>query len=164
MRLLAEPKDKAMRPVRKERDMSQSKNRDYPYEDIIGLPHHVSSTRPPMPVRDRAAQFSPFSALSGYDSVVKEAARITDSRAEMDENEVEHLNAQLQMLLFHLEEEPEAVFTYFKPDEKKSGGSYVTVFGTVAAIDPIAKCVLLSDGTSILMETLREIQIRPKKT
>ena len=87
------------------------------YDEIIGLPHHVSKTRPQMPMSDRAAQFSPFAALTGYDAVVKETGRLTDEKIELDEETLTARNMRYQLLTDSLKDSPEVRITYFKPDE-----------------------------------------------
>lgn len=99
------------------------------YDDIIDLPHHVSATRPQMSMKDRAAQFSPFAALTGYDAAIKETGRLTDQKVEMDTEALNVLNMKFQILIDSLAEEPEVTFTYFKPDERKDGGAYIDVTG-----------------------------------
>ena len=99
------------------------------YEDIINLPHHVSKTRPQMSMLDRAAQFSPFAALTGYDAAIKETGRLTDEKIEMDEDRKAALDMKQAYLIEMIDEQPEISVTYFLPDTKKSGGSYVTVTG-----------------------------------
>lgn len=113
------------------------------YDDIINLPHHVSAKRPHMSVIDRAAQFSPFAAVVGYDAAVKETARLTDRRVELDEYEKDALNEKLNIVAAHIEERPEIAITYFKPDDKKAGGAYVTVTGCVKKIDDYEHIVCL---------------------
>ena len=117
------------------------------YQDIIDLPHYVSKTRPPMPMSDRAAQFSPFAALTGYDEAIGETARLTDRQRELDENELETLNRQLQSVLDQPEASREVSVTYFRPDGKKAGGSYVTVTGRLKKIDMDAGLLLLEHST-----------------
>ncbi len=119
------------------------------YDDIINLPHHVSGTRPQMSAHDRAAQFSPFAALIGYDAAVAETARLTDERIELDESQKEALSQRLLMLSEQIDDHPEAVFTYFVPDKRKSGGKYVTATGSVKKIDEYENVVVLTDGTRI---------------
>ena len=113
------------------------------YDDIIDLPHHVSETHPPMSRADRAAQFSPFAALTGYDAAVRESARVTEQRIELDEGVKAELNARLNCILEHLSEHPQVSITYFMPDEKKSGGAYRTVTGAVRKLDSFAKTLTL---------------------
>ena len=86
------------------------------YEDIINLPHHVSATRPQMSMMDRAAQFSPFAALTGYDAAIKETARLTEQKIELDDYEKEEINDKIQLIAEHLGEDFEVVITYFQPD------------------------------------------------
>ena len=90
------------------------------YDNIINLPHHVSPTRTPMPMEDRAAQFSPFAALTGYDDAVRETARLTGRRIELDEYEKAAVNEKLLYLSRHIKELPRACITYFVPDEKRA--------------------------------------------
>lgn len=128
------------------------------YNDIIDLPHHVSTKRPRMSMQDRAAQFSPFAALTGYDAAVKEAARLTDSRTELSDDELSILNIKFQILLEHLREKPNVSFTYFKPDEKKSGGKYVTLRGIVKKADTFKRLVVMQDDTGIPMDDILDIE------
>lgn len=128
------------------------------YDDIINLPHHVSTTRPHMSVIDRAAQFSPFAAVVGYDAAVKETARLTDRRVELDEYEKDTLNEKLNIVAEHIEERPEIAITYFKPDDKKAGGAYVTVTGCVKKIDDYDHIVCLTDGAKVPIEEIIEIE------
>ena len=115
------------------------------YDDIIDLPHHVSLSRPHMERSDRAAQFSPFAALTGYESAVKETARLTDQRVELDENEREALDKKLAVLAARLGEQPEITVTYFVADERKEGGSYVTARGRVKKIQSYEGMLILED-------------------
>lgn len=121
------------------------------YDDILALPHPVSNTHPPMPLIDRAAQFSPFAALTGFDAAVLEAARLTERRPELDDSRKEQLNACLQMLKQHIRERPQAEICYFLPDERKAGGSFVTVSGRVKKVDDLACRVIMADGRGIPM-------------
>ena len=128
------------------------------YDDIIDLPHHVSETHPPMSRADRAAQFSPFAALTGYDAAVRETARVTERRIELDEGVKAELNARLNCILEHLSEHPQVSITYFMPDEKKSGGAYRTVTGAVRKLDSFAKTLTLVDGTVVPMEEMIHVE------
>lgn len=128
------------------------------YDDIINLPHHVSAKRPHMSVIDRAAQFSPFAAVVGYDAAVKETARLTDRRVELDEYEKDALNEKLNIVAEHIEERPEIAITYFKPDDKKAGGAYVTVTGHVKKIDDYEHIVCLTDGAKVPIEEIIQIE------
>lgn len=129
------------------------------YDDIIDLPHHVSETHPPMSRADRAAQFSPFAALTGYDVAVRETARVTERRIELDEGVKAELNARLNCILEHLSEHPQVSITYFMPDEKKSGGAYRTVTGAVRKLDSFAKTLTLVDGTVVPMEEMVHVEL-----
>ncbi|MBS1479204.1 MAG: hypothetical protein HP061_00015 [Christensenellaceae bacterium] len=129
-----------------------------PYDDIINLPHHVSDKRPQMSMQDRAAQFSPFAALTGYDSAIHETARLTESKIELTEETMSLLNMKLQAVKDSITEQPEILFTYFKPDEKKSGGAYVTVSGTVKKMDDYERLVVLQSGITIPIDDLLDIE------
>ncbi len=129
------------------------------YDDIIDLPHHVSETHPPMSRADRAAQFSPFAALTGYDAAVRETDRVTERRIELDEGVKAELNARLNCILEHLPEHPQVSITYFVPDEKKSGGAYRTVTGAVRKLDSFAKTLTLVDGTVVPMEEMVHVEL-----
>ena len=127
------------------------------YEDIINLPHHVSATRPQMSMLDRAAQFSPFAALTGYDAAIKETGRLTDEKIEMDEEALNILNMKFQILVDNLHDEPEVSFTYFKPDERKAGGAYLEMIGTVKKVDDFERVITMQDGTKMLMDNILNI-------
>lgn len=119
------------------------------YNDIINLPHHVSVTRSHMSNHDRAAQFSPFAALTGYDSEIKETARLTDEKLELDDDRAARIDTCLQILIDNADKHPPVSVTYFMPDEKKAGGAYVTVSGDFRRIDESNRIVVLTDGTTI---------------
>ena len=125
-----------------------------PYDDIIDLPHPDSERHPRMPMANRAAQFSPFAALSGYDGAVQETARLTDRKAELTEEEKAVLDTKLQLLIPGMG----ASFTYFRQDEKKEGGVYLTVTGTVKKFDSYAREVVLADGCRIPIDDILEVQ------
>lgn len=97
-----------------------------PYDDIINLPHHTSVSRPHMSAHDRAAQFSPFAALTGYGSAIAETARLTDARVELDEYTKADLNEKLCIMQERIAQQPEVSITYFQPDKVKTGGAYIT--------------------------------------
>ena len=124
------------------------------YDDIIHLPHHVSPHHAHMPVQDRAAQFAPFAALTGFDAVVRETARLTQQPVELDESEQWLLDQKLQLLARRLEEKPQITVTFFQPDPKKEGGQYLRVAGQVQKIDPIAQIISLGDGLVIPMRAI----------
>ena len=120
-----------------------------PYDDIIHLPHHVSTEHPHMPLRDRAAQFSPFAALVGYEDIIAESARRTSAKRELDESEKAELDRRLAVVASHLAEKPEIEVEYFVRDARKEGGEYVSRKGIVARILPVARKLVLADGTVI---------------
>lgn len=128
------------------------------YDDIINLPHHVSKTRPQMSMHDRAAQFSAFAALSGYDDTVKETARLTDRKQELTEEETAELNMKIQILKEYADTRPFVFVEYFIPDKKKSGGSYVTVTGNFRRIDEYAGNLILTSGEEIHLSDIYSIE------
>ena len=128
------------------------------YEDIIHLSHHVSSKRPQMSMADRAAQFSPFAALTGYDDAIQETGRLTEQKIELDEETLEKLDERFQILQEHLGEQQEVRFTYFKPDERKEGGAYLTVSGVVRKIKLYEREILLQDGTIIPVDDILQME------
>ena len=129
------------------------------YDDIIGLPHHVSSTRPHMPMLDRAAQFQPFRALTGYEDAVQETARYTDEKVELTEDEKALLDMELQRLSDDIANRPQVTLTCFRPDNRKSGGAYVTTTGRLKKIDDIEGALILVSGERIVIEDILDIQI-----
>ena len=128
------------------------------YKDIINLPHHQSKRRPRMSMTDRAAQFSPFAALTGHNDAIIETARLTDRKIELDEGTKSVLNEKIQMISDYLSEMPTVTFTHFEPDIKKDGGAYLKTTGTVKKIDDFNKEIYLTDGTIILIEHIYEIE------
>lgn len=128
------------------------------YDDIIHLPRHVSTKHPHMALIDRAAQFSPFAALTGHNAAIKETARLTDERVELDESFKTVLGNKIQIIAEQLVEKPEIVITYFQPDEKKSGGDYVTATGTVKRIDEYERIVVMTDRTEIPIDSIIGIE------
>ena len=127
------------------------------YNEIMGLPHHVSKTRPQMPMSDRAAQFAPFAALTGYDAAIKEPGRLTDERIELDVEALSALDMKYQLLMEALDEAPEVTITYFQPDERKAGGKYVSAVGAVKKIDDFERRITMRDGTRIPMDDVLSI-------
>lgn len=127
------------------------------YDDIIHLPHHVSTTHPQMPVSERAAQFSPFAALSGHQEAIKEAARLTDEKIELDENTKTILDQKLQSLL-GCSVAPEATVTYFQKDPKKDGGSYRKATGVVTSIHPHKRTIIMEHDLEIPLDDIVDIQ------
>ena len=129
------------------------------YEDMIHLPHHVSEHRARMPIADRAAQFSPFAALTGYDDAVRETARLTQEWIEQDESEKSHLDRQLRFIKEHIKEAPEIEVTYFVPDEKKTGGKYITVTGTVKKLNEYERYIMMGGGTCIPIDRIHDLSV-----
>ena len=127
------------------------------YDEIMGLPHHVSRTRPQMPMSDRAAQFAPFAALTGYDVAIKETGRLTDEKIELDEEALTTLDMKYQFLMDALDDEPEVTITYFQPDERKAGGKYVSATGTVKKVDDFERRITMRDGAKIPMDDVLSI-------
>ena len=127
------------------------------YDDIINLPHHVSTRHPRMPAIDRAAQFSPFAALTGYESEVKEVARLTDSKIELCEDQKAFLDARLRILEDCLPQRSEVAIVYFLPDERKSGGAYVTISGIIKKFDHIGERIIFRDGTVIPIDAVLQV-------
>lgn len=141
------------------------------YDDILRLPHHVSKKHPQMPAINRAAQFSPFAALSGFDDAISEAERPSDTFAEPDEDRKEQLNLRLLRIWEHLSRQPEVTVTFFRPDEadkphalrpvgpsREGCGSYVTVQGCVKKIDAHNRQILFADGTAVPLEFITSIE------
>ena len=128
------------------------------YSDIINLPHHVSHNHPQMPMEARAAQFAPFAALTGYDVVIHETARQTDKQVELEEYDNERLNRIFSELMDSLEEHPVVTVSYFKPDEHKAGGAYMTVSGKLKKIDTYEQIMKMEDGTVIPIGSIMDLQ------
>lgn len=126
------------------------------YEDIIGLPHPVSKKHPQMSLENRAAQFAPFAALTGYDAAIEETGRLTDTRIEINEDRKEMLDERLKALC--MSESPVAEITYFVPDLLKEGGSYNTVKGAIKSVDTFKRIILMEDGIRIPFDDLFEIE------
>ena len=128
------------------------------YDDIINLPHHVSKNHPPMPMMNRAAQFAPFAALTGYDAVINETGRLTDGFIELDEKKKEQLNRRIAELMEAIDEQPSVTITFFKPDERKAGGSYSTVSGQLKKVDEFNLVLVMEDNTTIPFNSIFDIQ------
>lgn len=130
----------------------------FPYEDIVQLPHPISPRHPRMSDADRAAQFSPFAALSGHEEAIAETARRTDRRAELAEDGAAALNRQLTELARRLPQRPLVQITCFVRDRQKPGGAYTTVTGQVEKLD-LYRRGLLINGAWISLEDIFEIQL-----
>lgn len=128
------------------------------YADILDAarPEPVPA-HPRMPVRSRAAQFAPFAALTGHDDAIRETARLTDARIELDEGEQAVLDSKLQLLRRHLPEQPAVRVTYFQPDARKAGGAYLTAAGTAKKLDAHAGLLILQDGTRVPVAEIVQI-------
>jgi len=127
------------------------------YDDIIDLPHHVSPTRPQMSMMDRAAQFSPFAALTGHEEAIAETGRLTDEKIELNEEALSILNTKFQMLIDRLNDKPKVIFTYFQPDERKDGGAFLPIEGIVKKVDVFERLVILQEGTKLQMDNVLDI-------
>jgi len=130
----------------------------FPYEDIVDLPPHISKKHPQPTMLERAARFAPFAAITGYEEMVLEEARVTEERVDLDEGALSLLNEKLNMIQEFLDEEPEVTITYFEPDKKKSGGAYVSITGTVKRIDEYEHLVILTDGKKIRIEDIYALE------
>ena len=130
------------------------------YEDILNLPHHVSRKHPPMSMLNRAAQFSPFAALTGYDAAIRETARQTDRRIALSEDEKAEISEKLRLLRDVEAEHPVVTFVYFVPDGRKEGGKYVSRTAQVKRIDDFKQVILLADGQSISIDDLLEVDCK----
>ena len=130
-------------------------NEDYHrYNDVIWRQHPTSKNHPRMSRMNRAAQFTPFAALTGYEESIEETARLTDRRIELGEYEIEELNAKLNFIQEHIKDRPEVIITYFQPDERKEGGAYITVTGKVRRIDEVNRVLVLEDGRMVLIDII----------
>lgn len=130
------------------------------YQDIMGLSRPVSVNHPPMDRISRAAQFSPFSALTGHGEAIRETARLTSPKKELDGYSIGILNEKLQILRRHLADYPEVTITYFEPDDKKEGGNYQTLTAAVKKIDGYRQALVLQDGMVIPMQHIIELDCR----
>ena len=127
------------------------------YDDIINLPHHQSKVRPQMSLYNRAAQFSPFSALTGYEDAIEETARLTENKHTLSDEETDMLNRKMALLKDKISEHPTISIRYFIPDELKDGGSYSTICGELRAIDSVNRLVILQDGTTVPFDDIEDI-------
>lgn len=124
------------------------------YNDIINLPHHVSEKHVRMTIEERSAQFAPFSALTGYDDVIKETARETNSRIEINEEQKTILNKKLLLIKEKIHNRPKITVTYFIPDVKKDGGKYIEVTENVVKIDEYDRKIILENGEEVQIEEI----------
>ena len=124
------------------------------YNDIITLPHHSSDVRAHMSLHDRAAQFAPFAALTGYDSAIGETARLTDAKLTLSEEQENILSERIHIIMEHIQEKPEVNVTYFIPDKRKPGGAYVTAAVSVRRVNEFTRQLILTDGTAIPLDSI----------
>ena len=129
------------------------------YQDILHLSRPVSGKRAPMSMIDRAAQFSPFAALTGYEDVIEETGRLTERCVELDEGSIAQINSQLQKLLAVIHTQPVATVVYFQPDPLKDGGSYETKTGQIRAISTVFQNLEFTDRTQIDFEQITAIHM-----
>ena len=127
------------------------------YDDIINMEHPTSRKHPGMPIYDRAAQFSPFAALTGHDAAIKETARLTDEKIELTNEEKYRIDQKLQIVEEYIGTDEKFTFTYFVPDEKKTGGSYKKVCSTIKKIDKYSGILHLENGSEVPIESLSDI-------
>ena len=128
------------------------------YDDILHLARPQSKKHRPMPKEDRAAQFLPFAALTGYDDAVSETARLTEARVELDPQEAERIGERLAELAKRQKEQPELSLLYYVPDARKAGGAYVTVSGRLRKITDFPRCIYLTDGSRIPIEDIVAVE------
>ena len=129
------------------------------YDDIINLPHYEPKHHPRMSMWNRAAQFAPFAALTGYDAAIQESGRLTDNWVGLSESGNEEMNRKMELIVSMLPEHPSVTIEYFVPDEHKAGGSYQSVTGAVKRIDDIERFIELTDGTKVVIGAIRDIKI-----
>ena len=128
------------------------------YDDMLSLPHPTSRKYPRMSAMDRAAQFSPFAALTGYEETIEETGRLTEQPVELWEDARIELDRRQQFLLDHSHQSPEIAVRYFCPDSRKEGGSYVTARGILKTVDPISQTMQLQDGTKIPLDAITNLE------
>lgn len=129
------------------------------YDDIINLPHHISKKHSQMTLESRAAQFAPFAALTGYGDEIKETARFTNRRIDLDEEAKSILDNKIQIILKQMLQKPTVTITYFIPDLKKDGGKYITIFGIIKRIDKYKQVIVLEDKTEVQINEIIDIHI-----
>ena len=138
--------------------MSEYYEDKHRYDDLLDLPHHQSTEREHMSLHDRAAQFSPFAALTGYDAAIEETQRLTDEEITLDETAVAKINEQLSEIAQHLSERWQVTITYFQPDKRKAGGEYVITSGSIKRINRYERTLLMDNGVKIVIEDIIDIQ------
>lgn len=128
------------------------------YEDIINLPHHISKTHPQMPMSDRAAQFSPFAALTGYDAAINEAGRLTCKKIILSEDAKEDLDRKMHRICSCLSSAPAVIVTYYEPDPFKEGGAYKTITGQIKCVNDVERILTMSNGTNIPLDDVFDLK------
>lgn len=142
--------------IRRKRGDESMNNKNY--DDIINLPNPTSKKYPRMSLYDRAAQFAPFSALTGHGAAIRETARLTDEKKELDEDTINQLNERLNIINKNIAAKKIVTITYFAPDDKKNGGRYVTHSGVIKRIDEYEHMVIMTDKTQIPIEQISGIE------
>ncbi len=127
------------------------------YDDIIDLPHHVSKTRKPMSLYNRAAQFAPFAALTGYDDAIEETARLTETKVELSDELKNDLNQKINFIKNNIKVHPEITIKYFVRDNKKSGGIYKSLTSIIKKVDDFNKCLIFADNTNVYFDDIISI-------
>lgn len=134
------------------------------YDDIIGLPHHVSTKHKSMSVYDRAAQFASFMALAGYEDATKETARLTEQKMELDENAKQILDNKISFLINADDRKPKLIIKHFIKDNKKAGGQYVVTTGFLKKIDETERLLILENGQVIKLDDIVDIDVKTAQT
>ena len=131
---------------------------NFPYEDIVNLLPHISKKHPQPSMMDRAARFAPFAAITGYEEMVLEEARVTEEQIHLDEDAVALICEKINMIQEFIDEEPEVRITYFEPDKKKSGGAYITITGTPKRVDEYEQLLIMTDGKKIKFDSIYRLE------
>lgn len=134
------------------------------YDDMLDLPHPTSTKHPRMPAIDRAAQFSAFAALTGHDAAIRETARLTDRRVELDEDVKAELDTTLRLIVDHPSDHQQVSITYFQADQKKAGGAYVTATGSIKKMDDLEQTVVMSGGERIRIDDIYKVESERLRT
>ena len=132
---------------------------NHDYDDIINLPHYEPKHHPRMSMWNRAAQFAPFAALTGYDAAIQESGRLTDDWVGLSESGNVEMNRKMELIVSMLPEHPSVTIEYFVPDRHKAGGSYQSFTGNVKRIDELEKCIEFTDGKRVPLDAIRDIKI-----
>ena len=130
----------------------------FPYEDIVNLPPHISKKHPQPSMMDRAARFAPFAAITGYEEMVLEEARVTEEQIHLDEDAVALICEKINMIQEFIDEKTEIKITYFEPDKKKSGGAYITITGTPKRVDEFEQLLIMTDGKKIKFDSIYRLE------